>query len=357
MGDPIAIVPYDPHDEDATMILNFSGHNPTLLDSHNHAQFSCFSSPLPELDVDDAAAILADIDSYLDDTSFSVGASDNNNVEAGPSEIRQHNLPVSHQNLDVAFSWQGSPIPFSCTLCQVLREIVHTDCIHFSKLQIHGTLGLISHAVFYQNAGVRSSAHQRFQIFDFSDKSLYQIKAFLVRHCLIQSSMGYFMMQDPLSSYYEALCCGLDWAEDSRDDFSDHKPETSGAKSGMEQEEEAGDGTARTSNTCHAEQRERIARMKLSDMRGFFSLPIQKAAKKLKLCPTVMKKICRKEGLQQWPYRKVKSLVRQISILRRALESEDGASTRSQTEAEIERLEQEIFRRCGGFPPTSWNFE
>lgn len=53
----------------------------------------------------------------------------------------------------------------------------------------------------------------------------------------------------------------------------------------------------------------------------------------------------------------VKSIGRQISILRRALESGDGASTRSQTEAEIERLEQEMARHCGGFPPTSLNQE
>lgn len=45
--------------------------------------------------------------------------------------------------------------------------------------------------------------------------------------------------------------------------------------------------------------------MKLSDMRNLFDLPIEKAAKKLKLCPTEMKKICRKHGLERWPQRKV----------------------------------------------------
>lgn len=33
-----------------------------------------------------------------------------------------------------------------------------------------------------------------------------------------RSAGGYFIMQDPLSTYYEALCTGLDWAEDFNDD-------------------------------------------------------------------------------------------------------------------------------------------
>lgn len=63
----------------------------------------------------------------------------------------------------------------------------------------------------------------------FSQKSIPQIKIFLIRHCLNQNSMGYFMMRDPLSLYYESLACGLDWAEDSHNDkLSDHGPDGAG---------------------------------------------------------------------------------------------------------------------------------
>lgn len=54
-------------------------------------------------------------------------------------------------------------------------------------------------------------------------------------------------------------------------------------------------------------QRERAAKMKLSDFSDYFHLPIDDAAKEVNLCPTVVKKICRKEGLARWPHRKVPS--------------------------------------------------
>lgn len=53
-------------------------------------------------------------------------------------------------------------------------------------------------------------------------------------------------------------------------------------------------------------QRERAASLRLSDVGRFFHLPIDEAARKLKLCPTVVKKICRREEMNRWPYRKVK---------------------------------------------------
>ncbi|KAF7830069.1 kinesin-like protein KIN-7C, mitochondrial [Senna tora] len=57
----------------------------------------------------------------------------------------------------------------------------------------------------------------------------------------------------------------------------------------------------------------------------------------VKLCPTVVNKICRKEGLATWPHRKIKSIVKLINILRGTLNSDDARS-RAQTRAEISRL-------------------
>ncbi|KAF7837573.1 kinesin-like protein KIN-7C, mitochondrial isoform X1 [Senna tora] len=57
----------------------------------------------------------------------------------------------------------------------------------------------------------------------------------------------------------------------------------------------------------------------------------------VKLCPTVVNKICRKEGLATWPHRKIKSIVKLINILRGTLNSDDARS-RAQTQAEISRL-------------------
>lgn len=54
-------------------------------------------------------------------------------------------------------------------------------------------------------------------------------------------------------------------------------------------------------------QRERTGKLTLKDLRNYFNLPIEEAARRLRLCPTVVKKICRKYGLNRWPYRKVSS--------------------------------------------------
>lgn len=92
--------------------------------------------------------------------------------------------------------------------------------------------------------------------------------------------------------------------------------------------------------------------MTLYDLRDYFHLPIEETAKHVLLCPTVIKKICRKAGLARWPHRKVKSILKQITLLANSLSSEDPA-TRARTEAEINRLQQEMISHCGDIPPTA----
>lgn len=172
MGDPNPMNNVGPyHDDDTNMILNF---DPTLLDSSNNI--------FPEVG-DDAAvqALLDDIAPFLDPMFPS-----DHKFEAGPSsQFHTHDLPPlpeqlphphqqnyndnnnNHNVVATSLLCPNLPVPFSCTFCQTLREIVYTDgVLHFSKLQIHGKLGLISHAVLYQNNDVGSSAHQPFQIFE-----------------------------------------------------------------------------------------------------------------------------------------------------------------------------------------------
>ena len=52
-------------------------------------------------------------------------------------------------------------------------------------------------------------------------------------------------------------------------------------------------------------QRERTRNLGINDFVEYFHLPIEEAARRLNICPTVMKKICRKNGVLRWPYRKV----------------------------------------------------
>lgn len=62
----------------------------------------------------------------------------------------------------------------------------------------------------------------------FCRRSIEEIKNFLMQYCMEQNAAGYFVVQDPLSAYYEALCIGLDWTEDINDEFVDQNLDNSG---------------------------------------------------------------------------------------------------------------------------------
>lgn len=47
----------------------------------------------------------------------------------------------------------------------------------------------------------------------------------------------------------------------------------------------------------------------------YFHLPISAVGKELGVCATMLKKICRKNGIPRWPYRQIKSLNRMIASL------------------------------------------
>ncbi|KVH97524.1 Plant regulator RWP-RK [Cynara cardunculus var. scolymus] len=44
--------------------------------------------------------------------------------------------------------------------------------------------------------------------------------------------------------------------------------------------------------TTFSTQRERTGKLTIKDLVGFFHIPIEVAAKKIQVCPTVIKKIC-----------------------------------------------------------------
>jgi hypothetical protein len=71
----------------------------------------------------------------------------------------------------------------------------------------------------------------------------------------------------------------------------------------------------------------------LDTLSKYFHLPINDVAKELGVCATVLKKICRKNGIPRWPHRKIKSLDKMITTLE--------ASVAKNPEDE-ERIRQEI---------------
>lgn len=87
--------------------------------------------------------------------------------------------------------------------------------------------------------------------------------------------------------------------------------------------------------------------MTLNDLVPFFHLPIEKASRKLRLCATVVKKICRRSGVGRWPYRKINSINNQITRLSAKISS-IHSEERVYAEAEIQRLQDQIAFICSG---------
>lgn len=61
----------------------------------------------------------------------------------------------------------------------------------------------------------------------------------------------------------------------------------------------------------------------------WFHVPIQEASEKLRVCPTILKKICRGHGVKRWPYRQVRSIARlkgEVKVLLQQLEEDECAT-------------------------------
>lgn len=72
----------------------------------------------------------------------------------------------------------------------------------------------------------------------------------------------------------------------------------------------------------------------LNELRPHFNKPMAVVAKELGVCITLMKKICRRNGLVRWPHRRIRSLVNRITSLQVI-----AAAT---TDAEKKRFESQI---------------
>eukprot|EP01102_Stenamoeba_stenopodia_P006854 TRINITY_DN1917_c0_g1_i1.p1 TRINITY_DN1917_c0_g1~~TRINITY_DN1917_c0_g1_i1.p1 ORF type:complete len:322 (+),score=71.18 TRINITY_DN1917_c0_g1_i1:214-1179(+) len=71
----------------------------------------------------------------------------------------------------------------------------------------------------------------------------------------------------------------------------------------------------------------------LEQLSEYFHMPINEVAKDLGVCATVLKKICRRNGIPRWPHRKIKSLDKMIKTLE---------TTTAKKPEDEERIKQEI---------------
>nr|CCA22055.1 conserved hypothetical protein [Albugo laibachii Nc14] len=79
----------------------------------------------------------------------------------------------------------------------------------------------------------------------------------------------------------------------------------------------------------------------LNELRPFFNKPMTVVAKELGVCITLMKKICRKNGLNRWPHRRIRSIINQITSLE-ALAGNPININRKRIQARIQKLRKEL---------------
>jgi hypothetical protein len=77
--------------------------------------------------------------------------------------------------------------------------------------------------------------------------------------------------------------------------------------------------------TCRSKMsaKKEIGREELS---GYLHLPEKAVAKKLGICLTSLKKVCRLHGITRWPYRKLKSLDKRIHKIEASLAAGEGGA-------------------------------
>ncbi|CAH0517524.1 unnamed protein product [Peronospora belbahrii] len=79
----------------------------------------------------------------------------------------------------------------------------------------------------------------------------------------------------------------------------------------------------------------------LNELRPHFNKPMTVVAKELGVCITLMKKICRRNGLVRWPHRRIRSLVNRITSLQ-VLESKADGAERKRFQGQITGLREEL---------------
>ncbi|KAK9929769.1 hypothetical protein M0R45_026852 [Rubus argutus] len=357
---PCTVVPYhDPYDHDVPDVLSFinDSSDPTLealldegaVPSSPHQPIPLFDNGIQDFPISPIWDLLGN------EGTNSISLADHPSQFSGEGQLsfdQNSGLGFGNDVMPLPIWAPPPPIPFSCCGCQVLREIVHFNRNYVLRLEIHGRLGAICHAIQESRYNSSDSSEPNYQTFD-----IEEVQNFLTQYCVERKVEGYVMQQDPLQAFYQTLCVGMycEWDDIlSYDEFipdedfdNDHFiPPNSGREDEMEQpaDEASADKKGkgpRLPKLSLAEQRERAANMKLDELRAYFHLTIEEASEQLRFCPTVVKRICRKFGVSRWPARKIKSIKKQISTLRPLLNS-FSESTRIHVAAKIKRLEREV---------------
>ncbi|KAJ4950502.1 hypothetical protein NE237_027334 [Protea cynaroides] len=162
--------------------------------------------------------------------------------DSGDNLVNEDEDNTQHTNTDFVNTmplavWPPLPVPFSCSCCQVLREIIYCNGTQIARLEIHGRVGIICHAIKeIRNNFDNLAPTVEYVMIDFTTHSIENVKRYLIQYCQEQRQAGYVMTRDPLSAFYDALCAGQNWDEsniDTDDYLQDFQTQT-----GQEEENE-----------------------------------------------------------------------------------------------------------------------
>ncbi|KAL9279628.1 unnamed protein product [Arabidopsis thaliana] len=264
----------------------------------------------------------------------------------------------------------------ACNCCRLLRELVHLkEGEERSKLDIYGGIGFICHAILLIQLLAPDSMQRQPLIFHLQHLTMEEVKKFIEDYCSQRVANGLSLLQDTNAAFYQAMSANsifnqpppmltlpsstdvplslLSPNEDHDVPLSLLSPEEAldiqPVPPHVELREEPTTRLPKQREkrqTPLAAQRERTKNMTLKDVCKLFDLPIEQAAKEMKVCVTVLKKICRKGGLPRWPHRKIKSLQAKIEALKTLLLTAKDGEVKARTEAEIERLQRQIDKIC-----------
>ncbi|KAK4706287.1 hypothetical protein R3W88_034157 [Solanum pinnatisectum] len=322
-----SIVPYhDPFDDNILTGLSlslFDDENPTIDDDNNYQgptyenYPTIAQGPINENTTNlNSGLRVPDYDSFLLEISF-----ENGNRFVGNST---NSVPGKNN-------------------CQILREITHGNGTVLSKLGIFGTIGKISHASLEKST--MDNNHVSTDAIDFSNDSISKVKHFLIQYFEGCKKDGYIVIEDTLSEFYQTLSVHSGDRTNDIDNLLQLSPTTS-LDVQTEQQEMANQNEGTSSGVNRgkislSEQRRRTKLLNVKDFEDYLHLSIQEAGIKLNVCPTVMKRVCRRDGLRRWPSRKINSIKRKILKRQESLSS-IHAGERKSAKADIAKLEKEL---------------
>uniref|UniRef100_A0A7I4CLI9 RWP-RK domain-containing protein n=1 Tax=Physcomitrium patens TaxID=3218 RepID=A0A7I4CLI9_PHYPA len=258
-------------------------------------------------------------------------------------------------------------------ILQLVLRLVGVACcmrIQDTKLEIHGCDGQSYHAVlqtrFCIDDGFPASFEQ--QMVEFLVANAEYVKHFLLQYSLLRRKEGFVLQHDSLASHGSGgvgmgmsseRVMGANGRCISKQIGHIAPPEvlcnssaysSSGCtygKAGLKQDKFHGSGSIDSSDNADASVG-LVKPQKSNAAAQHFHLPINAAAKELGICPTVLKKICRRNGMRRWPHRKIKSIERIIATLEQTIAEGSGQGDEG-IRLEIAMLRNERAQLCAGF--------